>query len=541
MTKLTTPLRVILTATLGALTLTVSLSLFAGSTARPTLRQSTSDSDLQGCSSRGQARVVCTTLGAVRGVLEGETVAFKGLPYAKPPTGSLRWRPTEHAMPWNGIRDAENFGPRCPQVDNGEVVGAEDCLTLNIWTPREPSVEPFPVMVYLTGGGNHSQSGQGSGSVVFDGTHLVPEGVILVTFNVRLGVLGFLTHPVLDAEREENVSGNYGNLDQIAMLRWLQSNIATFDGDPNRVFLFGTSAGGANICGLMTSPLAEGLFQAAAMESSVPTGCEYQTKEQAQNRTGIRLVETVGCDTAECLRGMPVDALVLALEATTNLFPRTYSPVVDGYVFPNQPLERIRNGQAVRIPVIIGNTSEETTGWTARFDPVTDGVSYASGMEQIFGAEIRDRVIAEYPLSDYSTPKAAFIRATTDALFTCQTRRVARAIVETGGGPVHRYLFTHAYDNDPARGVNHSQEYPFFFTFRTYSEGEADRGVRQQLVNLWTEMATTGSPSAAGTIWAPFSVEEPTYIQIGPATFPDGLADAHCDFWDLVKLPSPHL
>jgi para-nitrobenzyl esterase len=191
----------------------------------------------------------------------------------------------------------------CPQVIANDVAGDEDCLTLNVWTPRERPRTPLPVMVYLTGGGNHSQSGQGSANVNFSGSQLVPKGVVFVTANIRLGVFGFLAHPALDLERQEHVSGNYGNQDHIAMLRWLKVNIGAFGGDPTHIFLFGTSAGGANICGLMTSPLARTLFHGAAMESSVPTGCEFQTLAQAESRTGARLVKAVRCDTARELKG----------------------------------------------------------------------------------------------------------------------------------------------------------------------------------------------------------------------------------------------
>ena len=495
-----------------------------------------------GCNPDNVPNVVCTTLGAVRGALEGETVAFKGLPYAQPPIGDLRWRAPQPAAPWQGQRDATAFGPICPQVQNRTVIGDEDCLTLNVWAPREESDQPLPVMVYLTGGGNHSQSGQGSGRVIFNGARLVPERVILVTFNIRLGVLGFLTHPVLDAERSEHVSGNYGNLDQIAMLRWLRANAEAFGGDPNRIVLFGTSAGGANVCGLLTSPFAKGLFHAASMQSSVPTGCEFLTLAQAQSRTGLRLAQTVGCNTAECLRSTPVAELVLAVEAVTNLFPRTYGPVVDGYVFPDQPLQRIRDGLAARVPVIIGNTAEETSSWADGVVQVTDADSYSTGVERVFGAALRDRVLAEYPIASYPTPRAAFVRATTDAMFMCQSRRVARAMVGSGGGPVYRYIFTHALENNPDVGVPHSYEYPFFFTFRTYSPGDSDRRVAQQMVTFWTQLAKTGRPvSTDGAAWAPVTVQEASYIEIGPAMFPAGAADARCDFWDLVRLPSPHL
>jgi para-nitrobenzyl esterase len=486
--------------------------------------------------------VICTAQGAVRGVVEGDMLAFKGIPYAAPPLGPLRWRPPQPPESWTGIRDGGQFGPVCPQVQAGKVVGEEDCLTLNIWTPARRAGDVVPVMVYLTGGGNHSQSGQGTGGTVFSGIRLVPEGVLVVTLNIRLGVLGFLTHPVLDAERSERVSGNYGNLDHIAVLRWLQANIHAFGGDPNRVFLFGTSAGGANICGLLTSPLAEGLFHGASMQSSVPTGCEFQTLAQAQSRTGALLAKAVNCATAECLRNTSAEELVLAVRAVTNLFPRTYGPVVDGYVFPDQPIERIRLGHAAKVPVIIGNTADETLGWVASMTPsVTDAASLATAVERVFGTENRARILAEYPMASHPTARVAFIRATTDALFTCQSRRVAMAIVEGGSGSVYRYVFTHREENGSEEGVDHTEEIRYLFTRRDYVEGESDRRTSQQLVAAWTQMAKTGRPSPAEAGWPAVRPQDVRYLEIGAERFPRGSADAHCEFWDSVELPSPHL
>ena len=250
--------------------------------------------------------IACTEQGAVRGVAEGEMLAFKGIPYARPPIGALRWRPPEAAERWEGVRDGSRYGSMCPQIVAKEVRGEEDCLYLNVWRPREKPTLPLPVMVWLTGGGNHSASGEGVGSfggLTYSGEKLVPHGVVFVSYNLRLGVLGFLAHPSLDAERPEKISGNYGSLDQIAMLRWLKRNIAAFGGDADKVFLFGTSAGGGNICALMTSPLTRGLIHGVSMQSSVPTGCEIQTLAD-------KVVTAVGCDTATdiaaCLRGKSV-------------------------------------------------------------------------------------------------------------------------------------------------------------------------------------------------------------------------------------------
>jgi len=351
-----------------------------------------------GCGSPEGPDVVCTDAGAVRGVVEGKVVAFKGLPYAKAPVGSLRWRPPQEGVQWKGVRDGGRFGPICPQIVAGKVVGSEDCLTLNIWRLREPPATLLPVMVWVTGGGNHSLSGQGSaqfGGVSYDGETLVERGgVIFVSYNLRLGVLGFLAHPALDAERPERVSGNYGNLDQVAMLRWLRRNIEKFGGNSGRIFLFGTSAGGGNICALMTSPLSRGLFHRASIQSSVPIGCEIQTLADAEKGTGVKVVSAVRCDTAAdtatCLRGKSTNEIVSAVPGTFGVFPRLYGPNVDGHVFPDQPLKLIAARKHDAIPVVIGNTSDETMQFVNAVGPASDDASYAAAIEKVFGARARD-------------------------------------------------------------------------------------------------------------------------------------------------------
>jgi para-nitrobenzyl esterase len=502
----------------------------------------------------GGPDIVCTAQGAIRGVVEGETLAFKGIPYAQPPIGSLRWRPARAAEPWQGVHDGDRYGAMCPQIIGNEVKGEEDCLYVNIWRPREKPTRPLPVMVWLTGGGNHSLSGQGSpgfGGVVYNGAKLVPQEVMFVSYNLRLGVLGFLAHPALDAERSEKISGNYGSLDQVAMLRWLQRNIAGFGGDPERVFLFGTSAGGANICALMTSPLTRGLINGVAMESSVPMGCEIQTLADAETGTGRKVVASVGCDAAAdvaaCLRGKSVADLVASVPGSFTVLPRVYGANMDGHIFPDQPLKLIIERKYPGMPVIIGNTSEETNPWANSAGAVTDAASYAAAIDKVFGSGLRDRIVALYPLDAYPTPVAAFARVTTDAEFTCQSWRVARALAKAQKQPVYRYIFAHSLENDPAlkaAGVVHTLEHPFFFAWQgKYRPNDTDLAIQRQMVGYWTRMARTGNPNGGGDPdWPPYMPENEAYLEIAAATAAKkGPAAAHCDFWDSVTFPWPHL
>lgn len=496
------------------------------------------------------ADVVCTEQGAVRGAVQGATMAFKGMPYASAPVGRLRWRPPASAAAWEGVRDGSRFGPICPQIIGGAVKGDEDCLYVNVWRPREKPDRPLPVVVWLHGGGNHGLSGEGSagfGGVAYNGEQLVSHGVIFVSFNLRLGVLGFLAHTALSAERPEKISGNYGSLDQIAVLQWINRNIAAFGGDPSRVFLFGTSAGGGNICALITSPLTHGLAHGVAMQSSVPTSCEIRPLAEAESDIGRRVAKAAGCDdatnVAACLRGKSVADIVKAVPGTVNVFPRTYGPNVDGHVFPDQPIKIIAAGRHVTVPIIIGNTSRETWGWSRT---VTDEAAYAATIERIFGAAVRDRILKLYPVSAYPSARAAFAQATTDAQFTCVSRRVARIFSKAQRAPVFRYLFDHALENDPqlkALGANHTVEHPFFFSWQgRYRPTETDLAVQRRITGYWMRLAKTGNPNAGADPDWPHESGNDLYLEIGASTAAkSGPVRANCDFWDQTPMLRPHL
>ncbi len=505
-----------------------------------------------GCPSTDPA-IVCTEGGAISGTIEGKTFAFKNIPYAKPPVESLRWRPPQAVTPWDGVRDGSRYGAMCPQVIGGEVKGDEDCLSVNVWRAPDASVGLKPVMVWLTGGGNHSLSGAGSagfGGVVYNGEALVPEGVVVVTYNLRLGPLGFLAHPVFDAERAEKVSGNYGSLDQIAMLKWIKRNIAAFGGDPDKVFLFGTSAGGGNICALMTSPMAQGLFNGVAMQSSVPVGCELPTLANVENGTGQQLVKMLGCDGASdvaiCLRDKSMKDVVAALPGTFTVLPRLYGPNVDGVVFPAQPIERIAAKLYTPVPVIIGNTSGETGPWADTAGRVTDDASYETAIDRVFGASARAKIMAIYPSSAFASPRAAFAQVTTDAEFTCQSLRVARALSKAQMLPVHRFLFSHTLENDDAlkaAGANHTIEHPFLFAWQgKYRPTAIDLQIQRAMIGYWSRAAKTGNPNSNDAPAWPEALEADAFLDIGATTAARrGDGGAHCDFWDGVPLLKPHI
>src|SRR5437588_555356 len=335
------------------------------------------------------------------------------------------------------------------------------------------------------------------------------------------------------------------------MLEWVHRNIASFGGDPSHVFLFGTSAGGGNICALMTSPRTRGLFHGVAMQSSVPAGCEIQTMADAENGTGARVAKALGCDrdadVAACLRSKSMSEVVSALPGNFSVLPRAYGPNVDGHLFPDQPINLITQKQYPAMPVIIGNTSEETLGWADTAGQVVDEASYGAAVDKVFGAAARDRILALYPASAYPSPRRAFAEVTTDAEFTCKSRRVARALAEAQKEPVYRYFFNQSLENDAkqkALGAAHTVEHAFLFSWKgSYRPSEMDHAVQRRLVNYWTRMAKTGDPNGANDPhWPAVSSNGDEYLEIGAATGAKmGPAEAHCAFWDTVPLLWPHI
>ncbi|MDB5905748.1 MAG: Carboxylic ester hydrolase, partial [Betaproteobacteria bacterium] len=320
-------------------------------------------------------------------------------------------------------------------------------------------------------------------------------------------------------------------------------------GDPKRIMLFGTSAGGGNICALISSPLARGLFHAAAMESSVPTGCEIPTLAEVEGRTGQRVVKAVGCDSAAnvaaCLRSKRTTEIVSAVPAGTNVFPRIYGPNMDGHVFPDQPLSIVARRAHTAMPIVIGNTTDETLGWVRSGTPITDAQTYSAEIEKVFGAGARERILAAYPLSSYATPASAFIQLTTDAQFTCTSRRVARVFAGAQKEPVYRYLFSHVMENDPqlmAAGANHTIEHAFLFPLRgSYEPTAADLTVQRFMVGYWTRLALTGTPNSGRDPQWPVAAGD-AYLELNAAPAANRGPDrAKCDLWDSLPVQWPHL
>jgi para-nitrobenzyl esterase len=474
------------------------------------------------------------------------SVAYLGLPFAMPPIGDLRWQPPKPIEAWlTVVRQAASFAPPCPQVDsNGTAFGSEDCLYLNVWTPISATESSkLPVMVFMHGGGNI----QGSASIehnsilMYDGQRLAERGqVVVVTIQYRLGALGFLAHSSLVAESQEGLTGNYGLLDQIAALGWVQRNIAAFGGDPQRTLLFGESAGALDTCMLLTSPLAKGLFSRALMQSG---GCNAKSAAE-RLKEGHVFAAKAGCararKPADCLRKLDAATLVAAVDGSAvspmGLVTPAFGPTVDGYVLPADPLTTIEQGQHHPVPFVIGANADETSAFGV---PLTlSKAQYQATIRSLFGA-LADQVLAQYPVSAYESPRKALIAVTTDSQFVCPARRIAQTVAKHQTAPVYRYFYRHALNNRAGQlnGAAHGAELLFVFQHLSespdYQPTADDLRLEAAILGYWTRFAATGDPNGGNAVvWPIYSVDVDPYLDLAtPVQAAAGVRTQQCDFW----------
>lgn len=480
-----------------------------------------------------------TTLGLAEGVEvtapDGPVWAWRGLPYAAPPVGALRWRPPAPAGCWEGTRRFEAFGAKCPQLsDEGGYEGDEDCLTLNVWAPTV-GTSGRPVWVFLHGGGNTVGA---ASEPLYDGALAAAEqGLVVITVQYRLGALGFLTHTALDAERAERISGNYGLLDQQAALRWVQENVAAFGGDPAQVLLFGESAGAQDTLAHFVSPGAAGLARAMLVQSG-----GYYSETLAESRAAMTaVVDAVGCSTVAepltCLRATSAEALVRVPVGIGPLEPGLkYRPVIDGVIIPDDPERLLREGRGQPIPLVLGSNADETS----RMVPaVRTEAEYRQYVTARFGP-LAPRVLARYPVSDFATPFQALVRLTTDVIWTCPTRQTLRWVEATGRAPTYRYFFD---ARGPGRagaliGATHGLELAFVFgNFCALQGFTPDAGLAalgREMRTHWAALAATGAPAATAPVAWPAYVgaEDRTLRFAQPIEVLRGVRTEACDFWD---------
>ncbi|MFO1405906.1 MAG: carboxylesterase family protein [Steroidobacteraceae bacterium] len=492
-----------------------------------------------------------TGCGRYQGNDRGGSWSFLGIRYAAAPVGSLRWKsPAAPPCPADTVA-ANAYSSVCPQIDRatGAPEGDEDCLALNVYAPKSnfPSGS-VPVMVFIHGGGNS----QGSTSELVDGSKVLYDGTalaeatgrIVVTVQYRLGPLGWLVHPGLDAEAPDARSGNYGLEDLMAALRWVQRDIGAFGGDRSRVMIFGESAGGVDVCALLTSPTAAGLYQSALIESG---GCVADTRDKAL-ATGATLAERTGCSTAAdpvaCLRAKTPAELLAALPPVVSVSggQAPYQPNVDGTLLPALPYQTIVAGQQNRVPVVIGTNADET-GLEVPLG--FNDADYFAFLDATFvNPDVRAQVGNIYSAANFGTSRAAYVALTSDAKFTCQARKIARALVASQSEPVFRYFFTEVPDapNAPLFGAFHGLELLYLFgvmNVRGYTPTAAETALSSQMQHYWAGLAANGAPSAAGApAWTAYDPLRDNHLRLDSAALAmaDGVNAARCDFWDSLGL-----
>ncbi len=496
--------------------------------------------------------LVTTGCGSYQGSLQGSTYAFLGIRYAASPTGARRWQAPQAPTCATAVQQAAAFGAKCPQLDrdSGAFVGEEDCLTLNVWSPTTHvgnTTARRPVFVFIHGGGNSLGSSAellAAGAATYRGDRLGAfADAIVVTVNYRIGPLGFLTHPTLDAEASQGSSGNYGILDLVAALRWVRDSIAPFGGDPARVMVFGQSAGAQNTCMLLASPLAAGLFHEAAILSG---GCPGRSRAQADAATQS-LAGKAGCAGAgsvvACLRGKTPEELLRAdppiVEVSGGQAP--WQPHVDGYVLRASPLATFNAGNQNRMPVIVMSTSDETS---RDINPALTEAQLVATVNGLFGA-LAPQVLAQYPVAQFGSPWRTYTAITTDVKFTCPARQFSRALARTQQEPVFRALFAETIDAANLRsfGAFHGAEILFVFDnldVGGYQVPQAERSLLGTIQAYFRDFAANRDPnSAAQTAWPRYDGAQDNHLVLegGNVRVETGLRTARCNFWDAL-LPS---
>ena len=463
---------------------------------------------LAGTARAQTAPVVHLAQGDLSGVQADGVTVYKGIHYAAAPEGRLRWAPPAPAPKWSGVRAATAYGPACPQPhmmwNPPEPQGdAEDCLALNVWTPASVANAKLPVMVWIHGGAYVGGSGSAG---LFDGNSLAKRGVVVVTLNYRLGTLGFMAHPALT--KEAGTSGNYGIMDQIAALKWVQANIAQFGGDPSNVTIFGESAGGGSVMLLTVAPQARGLFQKAIAESGAalpvqPKGWARPdavvTLAQAE-AAGIAFQQKLGASNIADMRAMSVDAIVNADAPQSARWP-----IADGTVVPGDVTSLYRAGRQNHVAILLGWNSAEGM----LFARPGTRADYEKTVRASWGPHA-DRMLALYPAADDAAVLGANALSFGDIGFGWPDWSLAEA-QRAQGKPIYVYHFDQPPPRAPGfpfqgKGAFHADEMAFVFGNHPADWPVGDLAVSQAMQGYWTNFAKTGNPNGAGLpAWRPYA------------------------------------
>lgn len=444
--------------------------------------------------------------GTLVGVTEANTLVYRGIPYAAPPVGALRWQPPQPPIPWVGTRVADTFGSACPQDPESIAKQSEDCLTLNVWVPKTRT-KAAPVMVFIHGGAFDNGSGAGYDALpLYTSAELAAlGGAVVVTLNYRLGALGFLVSSGLRGESAKGLAGNLGILDQMAALKWVKANIASLGGDPGNVTIFGESAGGMSVCTLMVQAKERGLFHKAIVESG---GCPSRPIAD-QEALGDAYAQSIGCPKgpgqAACLRGKSAAELV-ATQPTFSIEgyksklagPLPFQPVIDGDLLTGDSTSALASGKAEDVPVIIGNNGNEIPAAlyleSAKSPTAFKNLMVATGIP----ASATSRVMTSYNAARFGSWPLAAGELATDLQFTCPRLRVQNALRRGSSRALHAYHFDRALPiigTLPIVGAFHGTELMYVFQ-KAGAFGPVDGYVQTVMGQMWTSFARTGVPRA---------------------------------------------
>jgi para-nitrobenzyl esterase len=471
-----------------------------------------------------------TDSGVVSGVREGGLSVYKGIPFAAPPVGDLRWRAPAPVAPWTGTRKADAFAPACMQTGvsmPGETPPAvsEDCLYLNIWTPAksDSAHERLPVIVWIYGGGYINGS---AAMPLYWGDRLAHKGVLVVTIAYRLGPLGFLAHPELTRESTHHSSGNYGLMDQIAALEWIQRNIAAFGGDPKNVTIAGQSSGAISVSILMASPRAKGLFQRAIGESGglfEPVQLAPKYLLANAERDGEKYAASLGAPTLQELRQLPASQLTGNADGIVH-------PVIEPYVLPLSPYDAFTSGQQNDVPLLLGSNADEARSLTDVSQ--VKAATFASDLEHSFGA-LPPPLVAAYPYTTDQEAKQARLNLERDLRFGWDMWAWARLQAATGQSSVYYYSFTQkppfpAGSVYEGWGASHFAELWYVFNHldqEPWRWSEADRKVAEEISSYWANFAKSGNPNGPGLpAWPVFTNTDSKVLYLGGPISVGGVA-----------------
>jgi para-nitrobenzyl esterase len=484
---------------------------------------------------------VATVAGPVRGLDEGDVTVYRGIPYAAPPVGDLRWKAPQPVESWREPHDAFVFPKACPQ-EGSPVPGMpaeptdEDCLYLNVWTPTARVGGPLPVIVWLHGGSNVSGS---ASAPPYGGANLARKGVVVVSPNYRLGVLGFLAHPELTAESGYGASGNYGMMDIVAALQWVKANVAAFGGDPQNVTVMGHSAGAWNLSHLQVSPLTSGLYQRAIAMSGGNFGptdtAEGIASLAIAEAEGMKLGERLGANSLAKMRALPASRIVADQAETwwTAANGSNIRGIADGYVVPAAPWTRYAAGQAHAVDLLTGYTSMEGANWATALITADQFKAKLQNDYQPFAAEF----LALYPSGNDAEARRSNQRLEGERAFKWQVTTWARQHQAANIGRVWFYRFSHTTGIGPFRalGPGHGAELGHVFDFPRRGmrwgtqwpwNASKDIDLIDTIQGYWVNFARTGDPNGPGLpTWPPFASGEQA-IELGDPVQGIGLPDA---------------